>query len=277
MRLRKYISVLAVFWCLAVWAGAGQVWCLPPAPEFLDRVAAARDRISTLEAVYEFQTPGEKLVVVQTVFFRAPDRIRLNLSWPDREEVFLAAAGHCLVLSGDRAADAPWPQPFLVYRLLVESETAGLIKLMKEFGFNLSSTARERRAGREIFIIGAQPGDLNQPQVWFDAETLDLIKLILPPGSGRPGYEVDLSDFLQNQAPRLKWPARIDVRPGEGAMVRLKLKSLRVNPELVQQDFDLEELRRHTALSPDRDKNASQDPGLVRIRRIMEWFRKKLE
>ncbi|MBU2548777.1 MAG: hypothetical protein KKB20_10225 [Proteobacteria bacterium] len=261
---------------------------LPSAEELLTGITARRVYIEALEATYRFAIPApgpsgpeapppasdQGPGVREIVFFRAPDRIRLNLSWPDREEVFLAAGLKTLVMVGDQATDTPWPQPFLLFRLLVEADATRLRDMLAAFGIDPGQVALGRDDKRIVYVIGARSGDPRPPQVWFDRETLHLTRLILPPRGGRPGYHVSASDY-QTYRQTVDWPGRLDVRPEDGPAVTLELENLDLDPKTAGRPFDLDEVRETVA--PPARQAPSRNPDLIKIREMMEWFRKKLE
>ncbi|MEW5724055.1 MAG: hypothetical protein AB1896_13175 [Thermodesulfobacteriota bacterium] len=267
---------------LLLWPAAA--WGFDSAGELLDRLAADRFAPDALEAVYEFEYPSgggdpaggiaEKTLVRETVFYRAPDRIRLNLTWPDREEVFLAANLSTLVMVGDQATDTPWPQPFLFYRLLLEPDPHKVRGLFESFDVDLATFSPGQDA--PVFIVGAGPGETSRPQAWFDRETLDLVRLILPARGGRTGYDLTASDYHRHE-PGVPWPDRLEVRTTAGPALTLVLKSLRVNPTIEQEDFDLEEIKKTVAPPPEQGAGSDLWPELNALKKQLEWFQKKLE
>ena len=259
----------------------------PSLVELLSEYTAGRKVYQALEAIYEFTESGaaqssgpagEEEVFREKVFYRAPDRIRLNLSWADREEVFLAANLKTLVMVGDQATDTPWPQPFLLYRLLVEPEPDRLLELLQAHDIDLSKVTVSPDG--HTYILGADPGQTGVSQAWFDAKTLLLIRLILAPNQKGSAYDVTLSDYRPDES-GLKWPHRLYVKTGRGATMGqaaiLKLKMLTVNPQIDQEPFDLEEMKRTVAPAPESDPGTAQNPDLAEVRKMMEWLEKKLQ
>ena len=273
------------------WIYMGSVALAQPQPpsvvELLSGFTADRGSCQALEAVYEFTLSDldeqtgqarEHTRVREKVFYRAPDRIRLNLSWTDREEVFLAANLRTLVMVGDQATDTPWPQPYLLYRLLVEPQPDRLLELFQAHDIDLSKVTVSTDG--ETFILGAEPGNATASQAWFDAKTLHLTRLILAQAQKRPAYDVTISDYRPYES-GLKWPHRLYVKTGRGpAMGRaaiLDLSLLTVNPQIDPEPFDLEEIKRTVAPAPDSGPGTAQNPDLAEVRKMMEWLEQKLQ
>ena len=272
-----------VFLVLALWIWPSAAWGLgPTVDDFLTDLANTRPRLEALEAVYDASFPnagpdresGENVHVLQTVFYRAPDRIRLNLSWADRVEVFLAAGHSTLVFVGDLAVDTPWPQPYLLYRLLLEPHKEDLVGLLEDFEFNLDEI--NLSPTRETIVLGANWGDLDPPQAWFKKNDLSLVRLILPAGGGRNGYDIKISDYRSHEG-NILWPDKLTVRLDSGSAVQLVLKTISVNPRIEPEPFDLEEIRQTVAPAPDSEQKAAQHPDLKDIRKKMEWLEEKIK
>lgn len=281
----------AVLWLLFVLLPVGSWEDNQSAEKLIQEITTRRVHLVALEAAYEFHSspsdrikgtglgqtrPGDRDRVRQTVFFRAPDRIRLNLSWPDREEVFLASNLKTLVMVGDQATDTPWPQPFLLYRLLIETDPDRMVDLMTAFDIDLSKISLS--PDENYIIIGAEPEDKLASQVWFEGRTLRLKRLFLAPTNQNPAYDINLSDYLRHQ-PGMDWPHTITVRLGQEkspAMV-MTLKSFGLNLQTPKEPFDLDEIRRTVAAPPDTGPSSEQNPDVAEIRKMMEWLNKKLE
>ena len=245
-------------------------------------MAAGQVSLTALEAVYETRLPqpgrleagpgDEGIPLKETVFFRTPDRVRINVARPERKEVFLEAGGSTLVLTGDQAVHAPWPQPALLWRLLVEPDPDVLTRLLKKAGVALDEVGTAGTDQGPAIIIGAGPGEPDRPQIWLDRETLRPVRLILPAAGAAPRYDFTLSEYQTRQM--AVWPSRVRGPWGPGGPVVLRLVSLTVNPRIETSDFDLEEMRRQAA-PPLPDAASDYDPEFAKIREMMEWFRKK--
>lgn len=281
--MRPLVAILAI--CLSILAdvtsagGASQT-----TDEVLAHLTADRVVVDALEAAYDFRVPanGEdprtgsplRTAARTTIFFRAPDRVRINVSWPDREEVFLAVGGRSLAMAGDQTTNTPWPVPPLIFRLLLESDPERVRALLAASGVDAALTAEDGTTDPPMNLVGARLGDPYRPQAWFDSETGRLTRVILPPRGGESGYDLTLSDYgLYKQ--QVAWPRRLVIRSSDTPAGELVLVSLAVDPQLDEENFDLEEIAQGAATGMRRPP--IQDPDLIEIRKMMEWFRKKLQ
>jgi len=289
---RLLILVLILTWPASAWP------YVPTVDELLTDISARRVHLNSLEAVYESASPSieekadsltegreesadaaeslRQIRLLEKITFRAPDRIRLNLTWFDREEVFLAAGVKTLALIGDQAQETPWPQPFLLFRLLIDSEATRLRELLSAFGFNLQKISLGRHHNKIVFILGARAGDLSQSQAWFDRETLRLTRLILPPGRNAPGDDLELLNYRLHEQ-RVDWPDVLVSRQDNSPALTMTLKSLIINPKTEAYLTDRQEADRPEASALDPEEILAQDPDVIRIRKMMERLQKKLE
>ncbi|MBW1709616.1 MAG: hypothetical protein JRG97_07205 [Deltaproteobacteria bacterium] len=289
---RLLIILLLLIWPAQAWP------YIPTVDELLTDLSAKRVHLTSLEAVYDFPAaqgkeedsltvhdrnesldsiePFSLNTACEKVSFRAPDRIRVNIAWPDREEVFLAVGVKTLALFGEQAQETPWPQPFLLFRLLIDSEATRLRELLSAFNFNLQKITLGRHHGMIVYILGARAGDLSQPQAWFERESLRLTRLILPPGRNTPGYDIELSDYRLHEQ-RVDWPDVLVSRLNNGPPLTIKLNTLSIN---LTTEADLSEQEgSNQAETPEfnPEETLAKDPDVIRIRKMMERLRKKLE
>ncbi|MBF0528370.1 MAG: hypothetical protein HQK55_03695, partial [Deltaproteobacteria bacterium] len=202
--------------------------------------------------------------------------LRLNLSWPDREEVYLAADQRTMVMIGDQAMEADWPQPPLLFRLLLYNETSKLTALVKAHQVNLDNVVLGKDAGNQsVITLGALVGDRKSPQIQITENSRHLVRLILPATENLPGYDVLLSDYHRH-SPGVDWPGRLRVINHEGAAMDLILKSLTINSELERETFDLEEIKQMAtpAVAP---PPSFPDPALFPILNQIDSLKTKLD
>jgi len=272
---RLLILVLILTWPASAWP------YVPTVDELLTDISARRVHLNSLEAVYESASPSieekadsltegreesadaaeslRQIRLLEKITFRAPDRIRQTLA-----------------LIGDQAQETPWPQPFLLFRLLIDSEATRLRELLSAFGFNLQKISLGRHHNKIVFILGARAGDLSQSQAWFDRETLRLTRLILPPGRNAPGYDLELLNYRLHEQ-RVDWPDVLVSRQDNSPALTMTLKSLIINPKTEAYLTDRQEADRPEASALDPEEILAQDPDVIRIRKMMERLQKKLE
>lgn len=280
------IPYYLLFSLLLLWP-AHATAVVPTVDELLTSITARRIYIQSLEAVYEYaesasqnsetNAAGNGSPVQETIFYNAPDRIRLNLTWQNKEEVFLAVGSKTLALAVDETEKAAWPQPFLLFRLLVDSEVVRLRELLIASRINLQKIALERHHGRIVYVLGTRSGERERSQVWFDRETLRLTRLIIRPDQNSPVYDLELTDYRLH-GKKIDWPGTLISKRDSGPAENLRLKTLTIDPKLEVDSLDQDEKKPdESSTPPDPEEILARDPEVVKIRKMVESFRKKLE
>lgn len=278
-----YYFILSI---LLVWPA--KTWgVVPTVDELLTTITARRIYIESLEVVYEHSESASKLTqaginnhqsaIQETIYYNAPDRIRLNLTRPGREQVFLAVGSKTLALAVDETEKAAWPQPFLLFRLLVDSDVVRLRDLLTTSGINLQKIALERHYGRIVYVLGNRSGKRGHSQVWFDRKSLRLTRLILRPGQDSHTYDLELTDYQVHEK-KIDWPSTLISRRDNGPEEILRLKTLTINPKIEIESLDQDKKKpKEPATSLDPEEILASDPEVVKIRKMVDSFRKKLE
>ncbi len=278
-----YYFIISIFmvWPAKTWG------VVPTVDELLTTITAGRIYIESLEAVYESSGSASKptqagenndqSAILETIYYNAPDRIRLNLTRRDQEQVFLAVGSKTLALAVDETEKAAWPQPFLLFRLLVDADVVLLRELLITSGINLQKIALKRHRGRIVYVLGNPSGKRGYSQAWFDRESLRLTRLILRSDQDSHTYDVELSDYQLHEK-KIDWPSTLISRRDSGPQEILRLKTLTVNPKIEIESLDHDEKKpSEPAASSDPEEILASDPEVVKIRKMADSFRKKLE
>ncbi|MFH1136446.1 MAG: hypothetical protein V1816_10235 [Pseudomonadota bacterium] len=245
---------------------------------FLSETAARRVGVESLEAVYEDEAPAsggenpgprEAGLARLTVYYGKPDRIRINVTWPDREEVFLSVGGETLALAGDQAVEASWPVPAVLFRLLLETDPGNLERLLAT---RLDLRAIRNQDGR--VILGTSSGTGPRGWAWFSHPAGELTRLSVTETNPAGRYDLALSDY-QTLGPGIEWPGRLELFRSPGGPKVWSLRSLAINPDLGGDSFNLDDSS--PAAAPPPNRRAGRNPDLKKIREMMDWFKKKLE
>lgn len=285
-RLAVYFFAVIITLCLYPLPAMGYV---PDANELLTDITAKRIQLDSLEVVYEISghkpqeaedesnadENGDSAIPYEIISFRYPNRIRINLNLPEGRETFLAVGIRTLVLDSETLKKAVWPQPFLVYRMLIDFEATRLRELLSSLNFNLNKVSLGRYQGKIVFILGARAGDLTAPQAWFERDNLRLVRLIMPAGHDSPAYDLKLSDYRLHDY--ILWPESLSVQLDKHPPQILSLKELTINPQVETDDPELESPNQDQPEEKDPEEFLAKDPDIIKIRKQMDWFRKKLE
>lgn len=247
-------------------AGTTALGALPTADELLTDITARRVFLSGVESGWEEAGQG---LVTERVTYTAPERVSVILKTPDQTSVFLAVGARTTVLIGEAGPETPWPQPFMVFRLLAESDAASLKTLLVSYGVNMNKVTLGRHRGAIVYIIGARSGDLEPSQVWVNRETYRVTRYIQAAGPGSAGYDTELLEYEEREK-GVGWPGRLVTRFGSRPALDVRLKELTLNPVTAGGGEE--------AVVPEKtdEEILAQDPQIGKARRLLERFGRKL-
>jgi outer membrane lipoprotein-sorting protein len=189
------------------------------------------------------QSSGE-----QRVFIKVPRRQRVEQVVEGQREVRLAVGDQVWIRGRDgRTWEAPPTEPGRDRtHLLVpfRRNAADVLAEWRALGIRDDVSASVRVGGRDVTVIGAQPGERDRPAVWLDPEH-GVVRFItrerLPTGPGL----VDLA-FSEHRplVGGFFFPHRQEAFVDGKLVVLIVVRSVRVNPALPDDLFDPDALRR---------------------------------
>ncbi|MEQ1644498.1 MAG: hypothetical protein ABL959_13705 [Pyrinomonadaceae bacterium] len=109
-----------------------------------------------------------------------PGKLRIDIEPLDKGNGILFADGKLFsIRDGKAAAGRPFVHPLMTLGFDVYHQSvATSIEQVKGFGIDLSKMHMETWQGRDVYVVGAEKGDLTKPQVWVDKKNLYFVRLI---------------------------------------------------------------------------------------------------
>lgn len=157
---------------------------------------------------------------------------RLELKRPEGTEVLLTKGGKRWNFTLGSPAGEPSSDPGeLILRLLTARRGSSERSLawLQHLGVDTTVVSFGRQGGRVAFVIGAEPGQKDRPQLWIDKELLVPLRLVLR----QDGHltELRLSGY-EDDPEKAYYPRRIE-RFVDGALAwRTDYSSIKKNPRL---------------------------------------------
>lgn len=211
---------------------------LDSAPAILEGLAARRARLALFSAeAYGYRIESETRVPVWTamVFDRG---YRTEVRRPESTEVELRVNGveHRFDTqepsSPTQAQSRRLPiDPFFDLLLNTQPDPNGQrgMALLSRMRINPAIVSLSRHEGRPVLIIGAAPGQENQPQLWIDKELYTPVRWIF--AAKRQVHDVRLYGY--HQPTTGPWfPERIEEWTGSALMQTTVYTRLRTNPAI---------------------------------------------
>jgi outer membrane lipoprotein-sorting protein len=110
----------------------------------------------------------------------APGKLRIDMEPLTKNSGIIFADGNLFSFQeGKLAAKRPFVHPLLVLGFDVYTQpVATTVSQIKGFGIDLSKIHEEKWQGKDVYVVGADQGDLRTPQFWVTKKDLLFVRLI---------------------------------------------------------------------------------------------------
>ncbi len=205
-------------------------------------------RIEQSVVLYQDTFVGGKLEVPSLLFLEAPDKARLEVSFPQERRILVSQGGQSVSLVADRIAPedkAELRQRLIFRNLILLPSTKAILRLLREEGVNTGKVALGRHKGKIAYIIGAREGEERVPQLWVEKERLFPLRFI-----GRviiegvvKMIEIKYQDYRYLSG-GLSYPFRVEFYTDEKLTQCFRVKEIYESPKLVKGMFDVARIRK---------------------------------
>jgi outer membrane lipoprotein-sorting protein len=127
-----------------------------------------------------------------------PGKLRIDFAPMENDTGMMFLDGQLHNLNkGKLAGSRPTIHPLMVLGFDVYSQPVETtLKQLKELKFDLSTMRLDKDNGRDVYIVGANKGDLKSAQFWIDKKHLYLVKTIQPAGrDGKSTQEIQFNKY----------------------------------------------------------------------------------
>lgn len=244
--MRRWSAALLGVFALATPAAASEVGRAVAA--LASRLAAARvEDLSVEQAITLYHPDGRHVQAVgrQQVYFRAPDRQRVEQVVEGRREVRLVVGDRVWVRRADgRVSERPaGPGDRAHVFAPVARGAEALLAEWRALGVRDELSHTLSWQGRPVLVIGARPGDRTSPAVWLD-EAYGVVRVITARELGGEPVLVDLTlSEHRPVAPGVTFPFRQELFVDGRLLVRAVVRTVAVNSGLPAALFQPDVLR----------------------------------
>lgn len=205
-------------------------------------------RIEQSVVLYQDTFTGGRLEVPSLLFLEAPDKARLEVSFPQEKKVMVSQGKQSVSLIAERIAPedkAELRQRLLFRNLILLPSTRAILRLLREEGVDAGKVALGRYKGKIAYIIGAREGEERMPQLWVEKERLFPLRFI-----GRviiegvvKMIEIKYQDYRYLSG-GLSYPFRVEFYTDEKLTQCFRVKEIYESPKLVKGMFDVAKIRK---------------------------------
>ena len=194
--------------------------------------------------VNESELPEQTISLKETVMFMFPDAFRSEITSDVARRIHVVDRGRTTTiideqLVGDQESVFDRYKDLFLYNSLDMLEAR-----LQRLGVDTTISSLGKYQGRIGYIIGSQYPDEFEPQLWLDKKTFKPFRWLLAPGpDGDPSAALEVRYYGWRQFDKIWYPARIEFYQGENLVRTILVQTVRVNPELDGQLFDVRRLR----------------------------------
>ncbi len=237
-------------------------------------------RIEQSVVLYQDTYAGGRLEVPSLLFLDAPDKARLEVSFPQVKKIMVSQGKQSVSLIAERIAPedkAELRQRLLFRDLILLPSTRAILQLLREEGINAGKVALGRYKGKIAYIIGAQEGEERVPQLWVEKERLFPLRFI-----GRviiegvvKMIEIKYQDYRYLSG-GLSYPFRVEFYTDEKLTQCFRVKEIYESPKLVKGMFDVAEIKKKypRVEKPPPEKKTEPEKGKT-IEQLLDESEKK--
>lgn len=167
------------------------------------RYAGAWYRTLTFVQKSTYLRPDSTASRVETWYEAAsiPGRLRIDIGEPARGNGVLYRGDSAYSFQGGRLVDRRISRnPLLILGFDVYGQPPErTLEQLRAEGINVSLLRRDTLNGRDVFVVGAPPGDSTSSQFWIDAGSMLFLRLIVTPGgAGRPTQDIRFEKYVRH-------------------------------------------------------------------------------
>jgi len=280
--LKKLRVVLLSFFILAVTAPAAQAYVLS-GPHLIELMTTKLGRVKRLMAVqklfiYDSGLQHTPVELNETVRYLFPISFRSDIESDGAKRFYVASRDAAVTIVDGQIASQDESR-FDRYKdiLLYHSRTA-LIEHLTLMGLDVTLTSLGRFEGLTAFVIGAQYPDVSSSQIWIDRETFRPFRWLIVEnrsGGGRDRFEIR---YLNWQRIDGKWyPMQIEFYEGLQLIRKIRVDSIRIDPDIARDIFDVEHFRSMYQTLPEHGLDSEGAGGLRELKMTIENFKKLYE
>jgi len=218
-------------------------------------------QVSRRTMIFDRVFPGGKVEVQEVLYFDSVDGFRAEMDLPAGKKIFVDDGRSTITVLNNRIVAEGISHGSLLQLFFSRRTPDDIRQALKRLGINSSIVSLGRMSGRVVIIIGAAPGDLEQPQLWLDKELLLPLRFIGPDRLYRNSSFVvqDLSDHFQVDG--LVWFPRIFRAFAGNALVSTSsVLRARTNTSMPPEQFSIARITATIPYgAPEALKNASSD------------------
>jgi len=251
-----------------------------PGKQMIEEMANHLGATQTLSTVHSFlmynleYNDGQPLELKETVIYRFPDAMHSEILMNDKQKLHVVSPRGVVTIIDNIVSEEPHTTFDLYKYLLLERDKVMITRRLSVSGINVKISSYGKFEEKAVYVIGAKYPDLSVPQLWLEINTFRPCRWIITPG----GFAQSLEIVYRNWKEITKdvwYPEKIEYIQDANVLVEIKLKSLKINPEVTNDLFDVTYFRQMYPAKTTYDSPYESD--MDEVKKTIRDFQKTFE
>jgi len=234
---KRFLIILLL--CIPITAQA----YIMPAKQMIEKMIKYVGSTETLSVVHSFtlynqQIDNQPLTLNESVIYRFPKSMHSEILMNDKQKLHVCSdKGSVTIIDGIVSEESQTTFDLYKYLLLERSESS-IKRRLNASGINYDISSYGKFEKKAVYVIGANFPDMSVPQLWLEINTFRPCRWIITPDTFQQSLEIVFKDWKEISKD-VWYPKDIKYIQNNNLLVEIQLKSLKVNPEITNDLFDV--------------------------------------
>ncbi|MBF0449320.1 MAG: hypothetical protein HQK75_01315 [Candidatus Magnetomorum sp.] len=231
------------FFILFIWIPISAQAYIMPGKQMIENMVQHVGSTASLSAIHSFtllnqQIDGQPLTLEESVIYQFPNSMHSEILMNDKQKLHVVSPKGVVTIIDNVVSEESHTSFDLYKYLLLERDKNAVARRLKISGINSDVTSYGKFEKQAVYVIGAKFPDMSVPQLWLEINTFRPCRWIVTPNVYEQSLEIVYQDW-QEISKDVWYPKSIKYIQNNNLLVDIRLKSLKVNPEITNDLFDV--------------------------------------
>jgi len=215
-----------------------------PGKQMIEQMEKHLGATETLSAVHSFimhnleYNEGQHLELQESVIYKFPNAMHSEILMNDKQKLHVVSSKGVVTIVDNVVLDEPHTTFDLYKYLLLERDKTMITRRLSVSGIDVKVSSYGKFEKKAVYVIGAKYPNESVPQLWLEINTFRPCRWLVTPG----GYGQSLEIVYRNWKEIIKnvwYPEKIEYIQDTNVLVEINLKTLKIDPEITKDLFDV--------------------------------------
>jgi outer membrane lipoprotein-sorting protein len=236
-----------IIFFLILWIPLSVQAYVMPGKQMIEKMAQHLGSTQSLSAVHSFtlmnqQIDGAPLTLEESIIYKFPNAMHSEILMKDKQKLHVCSSKGAVTIIDGIVSEEPYTSFDLYKYLLLERDKNAIARRLKVSGVNIQVSSYGKFEKKAVYVIGANFPDMSVPQIWLEINTFMPFRWIITPNTYGQSLEILYKDWKQISKD-VWYPKHISYIQNNTLLVEIQLKSLKIDPEVTHDLFDVSYFR----------------------------------